>query len=61
MAVNAVNGGSGGALLASPREGLFHLARRAGFQTAAVMPAITRDWPEAAVMGFDQVLPAATP
>ncbi len=48
-----------GAYLASPRRGLFHLAQRAGFRTAAVMPAITMDWPEAELMGFDTVLPAA--
>lgn len=47
-----------GALLASGRQGLFHHARRAGFRTAAVMPAITRPWPEAATMGFDRVLAA---
>lgn len=48
-----------GAVLASGREGLFHHARRAGFRTAAVMPAITRPWPEAQAMGFDRVLGAA--
>lgn len=47
------------ALLASGREGLFHVAQRAGFATAAVMPAITMDWPEGAKMGFDRILPAA--
>ena len=47
------------ATLASGRAGLFHHAQRAGFRTAAVMPAITRPWPEAAAMGFDQVLAAA--
>lgn len=47
------------ALLASPRRGLFHLAQEAGFRTAAVMPAITLPWPEAARMGFDTVLAAA--
>lgn len=46
------------AALASGRQGLFHYARRAGFRTAAVMPAITRPWPEAASMGFDRVLAA---
>lgn len=44
------------AMLASGRLGLFHYAQRAGFRTAAVMPAITRPWPEAARMGFDRVL-----
>ena len=47
------------ALLASPRRGLFHHAQAAGFRTAAVMPGITRPWPEAARMGFDRVLAAA--
>jgi hypothetical protein len=47
------------AALASDREGLFHIASRAGFHTAAVMPAITLEWPEAARMGFDTVLAAA--
>ncbi|WP_295042852.1 sulfatase-like hydrolase/transferase [uncultured Paracoccus sp.] len=47
-----------GAVLASGRQGLFHHARRAGFRTAAVMPAITRPWPESATMGFDRVLAA---
>ncbi|WP_299841728.1 sulfatase-like hydrolase/transferase [uncultured Paracoccus sp.] len=46
------------AALASGRQGLFHLARKAGFRTAAVMPAITRPWPESARMGFDRVLGA---
>lgn len=48
-----------GAVLASGRETLFHIAARSGFRTAAVMPQITLDWPESAVMGFDKVLPAA--
>lgn len=47
------------ALLASGRQGLFHLAQGAGFRTAAVMPAITLPWPEADRMGFDTVLDAA--
>lgn len=47
------------AALASGRETLFHLAANAGFQTAAVMPAITLDWPESLLMGFETVLPAA--
>lgn len=46
------------AALASGRETLFHLAGNAGFHTAAVMPAITLDWPEALLMGFETVLPA---
>ena len=46
------------AVLASGRQGLFHHAHRSGFMTAAVMPAVTRPWPEAALMGFDRVLAA---
>jgi hypothetical protein len=46
------------AMLASGRRTLFHLAQGAGFETAAVMPQITLDWPEAAFMGFDTVLAA---
>jgi len=46
------------AILASGRAGLFHHARRAGFRTAAVMPAITRPWPEARTLGFDRILAA---
>lgn len=46
------------AAMASGRETLFHIAARSGFHTAAVMPAITLDWPESALMGFDTVLPA---
>lgn len=45
--------------LQSGRRTLFHKAQDAGFTTAAVMPAVIKDWPEAAVMGFDIVLPAA--
>ncbi|WP_103173562.1 sulfatase-like hydrolase/transferase [Paracoccus sp. SY] len=47
-----------GAVLASGRQGLFHHARRAGFRTAAVMPAITRPWPDGETMGFDRILAA---
>ena len=47
------------ALLASPRRTLLHLAREAGWQTAAVMPAITLAWPEAGYFGYDRVLAAA--
>ena len=46
------------ALLASPRLSLNALARRGGWRTAAVMPAITRAWPEAGWFGYDQVLAA---
>ncbi|WP_439524457.1 sulfatase-like hydrolase/transferase [Marivita sp.] len=47
-----------GAALASGRSTLFHMADRAGFRTAAVMPQITLDWPEADFMGFETVLAA---
>ena len=47
------------ALLASPRRTLLHLAQSAGWQTAAVMPAITLAWPEAGYFGYDRVLAAA--
>ncbi len=47
------------ALLLSGREGLVHIAQRSGFQTAAVMPAITMAWPEGARKGFDRILAAA--
>ncbi|WP_371038625.1 sulfatase-like hydrolase/transferase [Rhodosalinus sp. FB01] len=47
-----------GAALASGRQTLFHLAGRAGFHTAAVMPQITLDWPESEVMGFETILAA---
>ncbi|MGR3823433.1 MAG: sulfatase-like hydrolase/transferase [Salipiger marinus] len=46
------------AVLASGRQTLFHHAGRSGFPTAAVMPQITLDWPESAVMGFDTILAA---
>ncbi|MFA8386258.1 MAG: sulfatase-like hydrolase/transferase [Pelagibaca sp.] len=48
-----------GAALASNRKTLFHFAADAGFHTAAVMPQITLDWPESAVMGFETILAAA--
>ncbi len=47
-----------GAMLASGRQSLFHLAQDAGFRTAAVMPAITMAWPEGRMMGFDTILAA---
>jgi hypothetical protein len=46
------------AMLASPRQTLFHLARRAGYLTRAVMPAIVLPWPEADLLGFDQTYDA---
>lgn len=48
-----------GALLASGRQSLFHIAARSGFHTAAVMPQITLEWPESATMGFETVLVAS--
>ncbi len=48
-----------GAVLASGRRTLYHLAAEAGFHTAAVMPQITLDWPESSVMGFETILAAA--
>ena len=47
------------ALLASGRQTLFHIAAGAGFQTAAVMPAITMAWPEGDFFGFQTIKPAA--
>ena len=47
------------ALVASGRKWLFHIAQDAGYRTAAVMSAITMDWPESDAMGFDRVFPAA--
>lgn len=47
------------AVLRSGRQSLFHLAQDAGFHTAAVMPQIVLDWPEAQFMGFDTVLAEA--
>ena len=47
------------AMIASPRRTLLHLAQAAGWQTVAVMPAITLAWPEAGYFGYDRVLAAA--
>ena len=47
-----------GAVLAAERPTLFHLAARAGFHTAAVMPQITLEWPESSRMGFETILAA---
>ena len=47
-----------GAVLSSGRQTLYHLAANSGFHTAAVMPQITLDWPEAQFMGFDTILAA---
>ena len=43
------------ALIASDRVSLNRRFRQVGWRTAAVMPAITRAWPEAAWFGYDRV------
>lgn len=48
-----------GAMLASPRRTLYHLAQNAGYRTAAVVPAITLPWPEGPLLGFETILAAA--
>lgn len=48
------------ALIASPRRTLPALAAEAGWDTAAVVPAITRAWPEARYFGYGTVLDAGT-
>jgi hypothetical protein len=45
-------------LIASRRPSLNRLFAGAGWQTVAVMPAITMDWPEAAYYGYDRILAA---
>lgn len=47
-----------GAMLASPRQTLFHLATRAGYRSGAVMPAITLAWPEGPMIGYEAILAA---
>jgi hypothetical protein len=47
------------AYLASERASLFDFAVAAGYRTAAVMPAITMDWPEGGLMNFGTILAAA--
>lgn len=47
------------AMLASTRPSLYDLARRAGYRTTTIMPAITLPWPEARFMGFDAIYEAA--
>ncbi|MDH4439285.1 MAG: sulfatase [Rhizobium sp.] len=46
-------------LMLSVQPSLNRLFGEAGWKTAAVMPAITMDWPDAAYYGYDHVLPAA--
>jgi hypothetical protein len=43
------------ALLASPRQTLFHFAQRAGRRTVAIKPAHVFPWPEGAYFGFDAI------
>ncbi|PZX14468.1 hypothetical protein LX81_02842 [Palleronia aestuarii] len=43
------------ALMASDRFSLNRLFARAGWRSVAIMPAITRDWPDAAWYGYDAV------
>ncbi|MBO9447414.1 sulfatase-like hydrolase/transferase [Ruegeria sp. R14_0] len=47
------------AMIDSGRKWLFHIAQDAGYRTTAIMPAITKDWPESRVMGFDLVFDEA--
>jgi hypothetical protein len=42
-------------LIISRRPTLNRIFRQSGWQTAAVMPAITRPWPEAAYFGYDRI------
>jgi len=46
-------------LMISDRASLNRMFSAAGWQSAAVMPAITMAWPEAAYYGYDQVLASA--
>ncbi|UEM19727.1 sulfatase-like hydrolase/transferase [Skermanella mucosa] len=42
-------------MLESGRQSLAHYFRRAGYETMAVMPALSRAWPEGAFWGFDRI------
>jgi hypothetical protein len=44
------------AMLASSRKSLMALASDAGWQSVAVMPAITMAWPEGSYFGYDRIL-----
>lgn len=46
-------------MITSERRSLNRLFRASGWRTAAVMPAITLDWPESAYFGYDHVHAAA--
>lgn len=47
------------ALLASPRQTLFHFAQDAGLRTVAIKPAHIFPWPEGEFFGFDAIYNAA--
>lgn len=42
-------------MLESGRQSLTHYFRRAGYETMAVMPALSRAWPEGGFWGFDRI------
>lgn len=42
-------------MLESGRQSLAHYFRRAGYETMAVMPALSRAWPEGGFWGFDRI------
>jgi hypothetical protein len=44
--------------LSAGRTTLAHLFARAGYATAAVVPAVRRAWPEGAVLGFERIVDA---
>jgi hypothetical protein len=44
------------AMLASSRKSLMALASQGGWESVAVMPAITMAWPEGAYFGYDRIL-----
>ncbi|RKE79178.1 sulfatase-like hydrolase/transferase [Rhizobium sp. AG855] len=46
-------------LIRSDQPSLNRLFAQAGWKTAAIMPAITMDWPDASYYGYSQILPAA--
>ncbi len=48
------------ALLASERETLIGTFSRAGWNTVAVMPAITKAWPEGKALGYDRIYTSKT-
>lgn len=48
------------ALLTSGRDTLIDTFSRAGWSTVAVMPAITRPWPEGRALGYDRIYTSGT-